>query len=511
MPEPLSPKELLELLISQLSDFVVVLADPQGFFVSWNPGVKQQFDYSAEEFIGQPVDILIPTPDRLRGDAQRELETAAQAGRASDTRWLVKKGGQRIFVEGITVGLRDRAGSLAGFGKVLRDVSERKSADENLQAFARALDQSIVIVRQFDGTVEHWTTGCEKFYGYGANEAVGQVCHSLLKTKFPAALDDIRRQLLATGSWNGELENRRKDGTSVFVSTHWLLLADSDDEPSSVVETQTDITGRLMIQEELENANERLKSMAFELERSNEELEEFARIASHDLSAPITSARWLVDLLSTRHRDKLDGEGQKIVKQIGQGLARMSDLIEGILAHARVGKGAISSLQIASSEEALTVAMANLSREIETSGATVKRKTLPEVQMQPQALSQLFQNLLSNAIKYRRSFVAPAIEISAETDGAMVLFKMRDNGSGIEPEWLERIFQPLQRRSNPEISGSGLGLATCRKIVGRVGGKIWAESQFGAGSTFFFTLPSPSETMGSHRYAPGGEESPDSI
>lgn len=509
MAESLTQKDLLDLFVCELTEFVIVLADPQGTFISWNPGVQEQFGYSAEEFIGQPLDVLIPVPDRLRGDARLELKTAAATGRCSDTRWLVKKGGQRIFVEGITVGLRDKAGELAGFGKVLRDISERKSTDENLRALARALDQSIVIVRQFDGTVEHWTTGCEKFYGYSPHDAVGQICHVLLKTKFPAPLEDIQQRLLKFGSWSGELEHRRKDGTTVFVSTHWLLLTDSEDEPVSVVETQTDITGRLMIQEELENVNERLKSMAFELERSNEELEEFARIASHDLSAPITSARWLVDLLATRHQEKLDADALKIVKQIGQGLARMADLVEGILAHARVGKGAISSLQTANSEEALVAAMANLSREIETSGATIKNGRLPNVQMQPQALSQLFQNLLSNAIKYRRADTSPQIEVSAESDGTKVLFRMRDNGSGIEPEWLERIFQPLQRRSSPDIAGSGLGLATCRKIVGRVGGKIWAESEVGRGSTFLFTLPAPPETETGHRYAAAQEREPD--
>lgn len=361
----------------------------------------------------------------------------------------------------------------------------------DLETIARALDHSTVIVRRWDGRIEHWTAGCERLYGWNSGEAVGKIVHELLRTTFPSPLKRIQEHLLLAGNWAGELEQVKRDGTSVFVSSSWVLLSDSGSEPLSVIETQSDITARLSVQRELEIANERLNSMAIELARSNQELEEFARIASHDLSAPIISTRWLVELLSTRHGNGLDENGRKCLTQIRQGLDRMGDLVDAVLAHARVGKSPISVSKPTDSEQAVCAAIENLRKHIELSDATVEYDRLPEVHVEAQALSQLFQNLLSNAIKYRRPDAPPHIFIAAEWKDDAWLFSVNDNGIGIEPEWHERIFQPMQRRHGLEIAGSGIGLATCKKIVTRVGGTIWVESEPGHGSTFYFTVPGP--------------------
>jgi PAS domain S-box-containing protein len=485
----LSRQDLLDLLVAQLSEFVVVLADAAGMFTSWHPGVEAQFGYTRDEFIGQSIELLLPITERLRGVGRRELERAAETGRASDTRWLIKKSGQRMLVEGVTIGLRDTAGQLAGYGKVLRDVTERKNAEDSLRALASALDQSTVMVRSWDGGINHWTAGCERLYGWTAHEAIGHTAHELLKCRYPAPRDQIQEQLLLAGTWKGELETLRRDGTRMFVSAHWVLLADGGEEPPSVIETHADITARQQVQHELEAANERLKSMAQELERSNEELEEFARIASHDLSAPLTSTRWLVDLLASRHGDQLSADGQIYIKQISQGLQRMGDLVEGVLAHAQVGRTPIGSSEAVDSERVLSIAIENLRQHVETSRAAITHDPLPPVCVEARALTQLFQNLLSNAIKYRRADVPPNIHVSASRDGAMWRFSVADNGIGIESHWFERIFQPMQRAHGLDIPGSGIGLATCKKIATRAGGQIWVESQVGKGSTFFFTLP----------------------
>jgi PAS domain S-box-containing protein len=480
---------LFDLLVAELSEFVVVLADKQGNFITWHPGVEKDFGYLREEFIGQPVDLLFPMAERFRGVPRRELEIAAETGRANDTRWLVKKSGQRMLVEGVTIGLRDANGRLAGFGKVLRDVTERRNTEDSLRTLTGALDQSLVIVRRWNGVIDHWTAGCERLYGWTAQEAIGQKVHELLKAAYPAPLEQIHEQLLLSGIWQGDLQHVRRDGTRVWISTHWVLLPDSGEGPPSVIETHADITSRVEIQNELETANQRLRSMAQELERSNEELEEFARIASHDLGAPLTSTRWLVDLLASRHGAQLNAEGQKYLKQISQGLDRMSDLVEGVLTHARVGRIPIQTSDLVHAADALDIALENLRQHIETSKAIITHDPLPEVRIEPQALNQLFQNLLSNAIKYRRSEVQPVIKIGAAPQGAMWLFTVADNGIGIDRNWFERIFQPMQRAHGAEVAGSGIGLATCKKIVTRAGGSIWVDSEPGRGSTFYFTLP----------------------
>lgn len=492
MPEapPHTRKDHFDLLVSQLNEFVVVLIDLEGRFTSWHPGVERLFGYGRGEFIGQYLDLLLPRNERNNGIGERELQTAAREGRASDTRWLAKKSDEQIFVEGFTIGLRN-GGDLAGFGKILRDVTEQNRTQERLRTLAQALDQTMVIIRRWDGTITYWTVGCERLYGWTAFEAVGQICQELLRTVFPASLQHIQDQLLLTGSWNGEVQHVRRDGTVLSIATQWVLMSSGGDQPPNVIETQTDVTSRSRIQREVESMNERLQNMATELERSNEELAEFARIASHDLSAPIISTRWLVDLLASRHAGQLEQEGKKILTQITQGLERMSNLVEGVLAHATVGRTPIGSSEEVSADEAFDSAVENLRQHIDTSKAQIIREKLPRVRIDKQALAQLFQNLLSNAIKYRRPEVSPVIQVSASRDGSMWLFAIEDNGIGIEPDWFERIFQAMQRRHAREISGSGIGLATCKKIVTRAGGRIWVESKLDSGSTFYFTIPGP--------------------
>ncbi len=484
----LERQELLDLLVAQLTDFVIVLADTEGNFQSWHPGVREQLGYEPEEFIGKNLDLLLPAAERLKGEGKRELETAARTGRASDTRWLVKKSGKPVLVEGVAIGLRGPDGALAGFGKVLHDVTERRSAEQRLIAVGGALDQSTVFIRDWDGVIEHWTAGCERLYGWPAEEAVGKVATQLLQTEFPEPIEQISEQLLQSGVWQGELRQVRRDGTPLSISAQWVLLSNSGDK-RTVISTHVDITARLQMEHKLESANEQLKRMAVELERSNEELEGFARIVSHDLTAPITSTRWLADLLSSRYSGQLDADGQKCIKQISQGLGRMADLVDGLLSHALAGRSAVGSAEPVDATSALLDAEANLRKDIEISEATITHDALPEVHVERQPLTQLFQNLLSNAIKYRRPEASLVIRVAAAKEGSLWRFSVKDNGIGIEPEWLERVFHPLQRGHGLEISGSGIGLATCKKIVTRAGGRIWVESQVGSGSTFFFTLP----------------------
>ena len=179
------------------------------------------------------------------------------------------------------------------------------------------------------------------------------------------------------------------------------------------------------------------------------------------------------------------------MQQISSSLERMSDLIEAVLAHALAGKEAIAVQEETEAANALNAAVENLRRDIATYGACIENGPLPKVLVRPQALTQLFQNLLSNAMKYHRPGCPPKVEISAVCDGTHCVFEVRDNGVGIEKEWFDRIFLPLQRRHGSRVKGSGIGLATCKKIVTRGGGEIWVESELGVGSAFYFSLPCP--------------------
>jgi PAS domain S-box-containing protein len=366
---------------------------------------------------------------------------------------------------------------------------EALTQSELLAGLAEAVKRSNILIRRYDGTIEYWTNGCERLYGWTAEEAIGRKSQELLKTRFPEPLEKIHEELLAKGSWQGDLTQEHKNGGLLLISTDWAILPRENGAMPRIISTHNNITSRLEMERELDASNHRLRQMAEELERSNEELEEFARIASHDLSAPITTARWLTDLLATRHAHQLDADGTTCLRQISSSLERMADLIDAVLAHALAGKEAIAAQEETDADAALSAAMENLRKDIATLGAKIESGPMPKLLIRPQALTQLFQNLLSNALKYHRPGVPPRVQISAVRDGNQWTIEVRDEGVGIEKEWFERIFLPLQRRHGSQVKGSGIGLATCKKIVTRAGGEIWVESEVGVGSAFYFSLP----------------------
>ena len=480
---------LLDSFIGQLNEFVIVLLDNDGCFLSWHPGVERLLGYAEDEFLGQHLAILYPPAERVRGVAERELEEARTTGRSSDTRWLIKKNSNRLYVDGITIALRDNGGSLLGYGKVIHDVTARRNAEEGLRALTRALGVSTVIVRDWDGKINHWTEGCERLYGWSKADAVGQPVHKLLQTRFEEPRELIQDRLRQSGEWKGEVEQTSRNGTKLHVLMDWVLLPGESSESSSVIETHSDITDLVEMQREVDQANRRLEDLAAELERSNHELEEFARIASHDLNSPITSTRWLIDLTRARYKDQLDEGGHESLQQASANLERMSELVDAVLTHARVGRDAIRSQEPVACEAALQTALSNLGLEIQKSAAEITNEPLPEVHVRFEPLTQLFQNLISNAIKYRRPDLPPRLQIKAEREANSWRLSFQDNGIGIAPEYQNRIFRPMQRLHGHEISGSGIGLATCKKIVERAGGRIWVESAEGQGATFFVVLP----------------------
>ena len=222
-----------------------------------------------------------------------------------------------------------------------------------------------------------------------------------------------------------------------------------------------------------------------ELNRSNEELGQFAYIASHDLQEPLRMVASYTQLLSRRYKGKLDADADEFIAFAVDGASRMQRLIQDLLAYSRVGtKG--RDLLDTSSEEALERALINLRGAIEESGALVTHDPLPPVLADETQLIQLFQNLVGNAIKYQSPGSVPQVHISVARNGeGKWMFAVKDNGLGIDPQYFEKIFGMFQRlHKREEFAGTGIGLAICKKIVERHGGSISVESQPGQGSTF---------------------------
>jgi signal transduction histidine kinase len=244
---------------------------------------------------------------------------------------------------------------------------------------------------------------------------------------------------------------------------------------------------------ELEAANREYAKQAEKLARSNADLERFAYIASHDLKEPLRMVMSFTKLLAKRYKDQLDADAEQFIGFAVDGAERMEQLIQDLLTYSRVS-APDKQFQPVDCQAAFTLALINLKTAIEESGAIVTCSALPVVLGDHTQLAQLFQNLIGNAVKYR-SATPPTVHVSATRpsmpdDSEEWLFSVRDNGIGIDPQYADRIFVIFQRlHGREQYPGTGVGLAICKKIVERHGGRIWVESQLGQGATFYFTLP----------------------
>jgi len=324
---------------------------------------------------------------------------------------------------------------------------------------------------------------CE-ILGYGEQELIGRPVKEISHPEDRNLTDSQRMRVRSGEKHSVRFEKRyiRKSGAIVWVDLSVALACDASGAPQYEIALFDDITERKKAEAALREAHEELK-------RSNAELEQFAYVASHDLQEPLRMVSSYTQLLMRRYGDKLDGDAKDFTAFIVDGATRMKQLIEDLLAYSRVGTRD-KNFKPVDAESSLKRALTNLRAAIQDSGATVTQDKLPTIPCDEVQLAQLFQNLIGNALKFRKPDVAPAVHVGAAEQGAEWEFTVRDNGIGIEPQYFERIFMVFQRlHDKGEYPGTGIGLAIVKKVVERHGGRIWVQSQPGAGTTFHFTMP----------------------
>ncbi len=470
----------------------MVVVKPGGEIVLLNVQAEKQFGYRRDELVGKKVKSIIPEgfAERLIADGTRTAAEALAQQIGTGLELLGRrKDGSEFPLEIMLSPLESAEGILVT--AAIRDISVRRAAELHLaqmegryRGLLEAAPDAMVVVNPA-GEIVLLNVQAEKQFGYRRDELVGQQVKNIIPEGFAERLvadalrsaEDALAQQIGTGI---ELTGRHKNGSDFPIEI--MLSPLESAEGILVTAAIRDISTR-------KTAELHLLQKVEELNRSNEELGQFAYIASHDLQEPLRMVASYTQLLSRRYRGKLDADADEFIAFAVDGASRMQRLIQDLLAYSRVGtKG--KDLLDTSGEEALQRALINLRGAIEESGALVTHDPLPAVLADETQLIQLFQNLVGNAIKYQRPGGVPQVHISVAGSGENKwMFAVKDNGLGIDPQYYEKIFGMFQRlHKREEFAGTGIGLAICKKIVERHGGSISVESQPGQGSTFFFAL-----------------------
>jgi PAS domain S-box-containing protein len=373
-----------------------------------------------------------------------------------------------------------------------RDELEREVAVRTQQASLLNLTHDTIFVRDVSDIITYWNRGAQELYGWTPEQAVGKRSHDLLRTVFPAPIDDITAELLRTGRWEGELKHVKADQTEVVVSSRWSLQRNEHMSPIAVLETNNDITERKRGEEEVRNLNQQLGNRTTELEAINKELEAFAYSISHDLRAPLRHIVGYTELLQKNASSLLDEKGRRYMATILESAKRMGTLIDDLLAFSRISRAETRETMV-SLEQLVKEVQSELWHETEGRNIIWKVGPLPDLYGDRSMLKLALVNLISNAVKFTRTRPQAEIEIGCndgQKDG-MVVF-IRDNGVGFDMKYVNKLFGVFQRlHRTEEFEGTGIGLATVQRIIHRHGGKVWAEGLVGAGASFYLSLPKP--------------------
>jgi PAS domain S-box-containing protein len=433
-----------------------------------------------------------------------ELRVATQTGKYEEEGWRVRKNGSLFWASVTITALFDQQGTLVGFSKVTRDLTERKEAEEALRQSEeryRSLVQQVndygIFMLDDKGHIISWNEGAHRIKGYTAQEIIGKHFsvfypeEDIINGKPSYELKVAR----AEGKYEEEGWRLRKDGTRFWANVVITAIYNSEGILIGFSKVTRDLTERKEAERALRDAYERTRHLAEELKAANSELsyanrelEQFTSIASHDLQEPLRTIKSFLQLMEMKiSQGQYEGLQTYIAKSISAA-NRMRELIQNLLQYTQLDKAQVVQEPV-SVDELINQALQNLRNSVDTSGAQITVETgVDTVCGDRVQLLQLMQNLLSNALKFTDT-EAPRVNIRSEAENGHVKFAVSDNGIGIQQADLHKVFQIFRRLSTrKDYPGTGIGLAICKKIVDRHHGRIWPESEPGKGTTFYFTL-----------------------
>ncbi len=460
--------------IVEASPDLICVTDLDGRFLYVNPAFTRLLGYQPRELVGRQALGLIH-PDDVQNVIESVQRTPNAAAvdfrfRHAEGHWVHTEMNRRVTY--------DETGAPTSAVIVSRDITDRIRAEERFRVTADHAPIGMYIAQ--GRVIKYVNPRFEALTGYNASALIGA---DPLDLVVPEDRELVRANAVAMlrGERSQEYEYRIINAQG---QTRWIMESVVSIEyrgERATLGNYIDITDRKLAEQEMQR-------MLKELARSNEELGQFAYVASHDLQEPLRMVASFTQLLARRYRGQLDDDADEFIRYAVDGVTRMQNLINDLLAYSRVGTRG-NPMTAVDTNLVMSRALANLGTAIEESGATIHCGELPALHADMTQMDQLFQNLVGNAIKYRGEGT-PEVRISAAPEGASWHFTVSDNGIGIDPAYAERIFVIFQRlHGKEEYEGTGIGLAVCKKIVERHGGQIWVESQPGNGSTFHFTIP----------------------
>ena len=373
---------------------------------------------------------------------------------------------------------RNESGEIAGVFAAARDISDRKRAEAALQT-ASAYNRSLIeasldplVTISAEGKITDVNTATERVTGCSRDELIGRDFANYFTDPEKARIG--YEQVFRDGSvTNYELAVRHKGGGVTPVMYNASIYRDDSGKVIGIFAAARDITDRKRAEEELI--------------RSNEDLQQFAYVASHDLQEPLRNVASCLQLLDKKYKNNLDAKADQLIHYAVESSVRMKALILDLLAYSRVGTKGKPPKQT-DCEQLLDQAVKNLRSAISEAGAVITHDPLPTIPADDAQLLQVFQNLIGNSIKFRRD-EPPQIHVSAVKNKKEWVFTIKDNGIGIESRHLDRIFMIFQRlHKRSQYGGTGIGLAIVKKVVERHNGRVWVESEFGGGTTFYFAI-----------------------
>ena len=491
--------ELYRLLVESVDDYAIFALDPDGYILSWNAGAQRFKGYTADEAIGKHFSIFYPREKIEEGFPEFELKEAARVGRFEDEDWRIRKDGTRFWANVVITALRDAAGHLVGFGKVTRDLTERRLAEEALRESEERFRLLVQGVRDYaifmldpTGHISTWNAGAERIKGYTSDEIIGKH-FSIFYTPEDLESGKPARELeiaTKTGVYEEEGWRLRKDGTRFWANVVITALYKPDGSLAGFAKVTRDLTERRAAQERaIETARKAAAS-----DEANRTKSQFLAAMSHELRTPLNAIGGYTDLLAMGVRGPVSEEQLEDLQRIKRSQQHLLGIINDILNFSRVEAGQITY-------DYSTVPMSAV---IETVGQMIEPQAAAKglelaVHECPEAVAawadkpkveQILINLLSNAVKFTEQG-----KVTLECDwhdSHRVSIAVSDTGVGIPPDHLEKIFEPfvqVGRSLTQSQEGTGLGLAISRDLARGMGGDIVVTSEPQKGSRFTLILP----------------------